>query len=139
MSIEKGLVKAAAGKKGTFKESSMPPKSFRCKQCGHCCLNLLEAYYTSIPQDDIDLWKKKGRDDILSWVVVVSTGGSPVYDIWVSPSTGEHVNRCPWLRKLPNKDKYICRIQDVKPKHCGQFPTSKKHAQETGCRGFTKE
>jgi Fe-S-cluster containining protein len=86
-------------------------------------LNLLEAYYTSVCQEDIDLWKKEGREDILSWVVVMSSGGSPVYDVWVSPSTGEHVNRCPWLRKLPNEERYVCGIHDVKPKHCREYPT----------------
>jgi Fe-S-cluster containining protein len=40
------------------------------------------------------------------------------------------------LRKLPNKNKYICRIQDVKPKHCRDYPTSRKHAEDTGFKGF---
>ena len=55
-------------------------------------------------------------------------GDQYVYDIWISPVTGEDVQRCPWLRKLPNKEKYICRIHDVKPEHCRAYPKSKKHA-----------
>ena len=41
-----------------------------------------------------------------------------------------------WWRKLPGKEKYICRIDDVKPVHCRRYPQSRKHAEETGCRGF---
>ena len=50
--------------------------------------------------------------------------------------TGEDVKRCPWLRKLPNQEKFICRIHDVKPEHCRAYPKSMKHALKTGCRGF---
>ncbi len=61
---------------------------------------------------------------------------------WVSAKvakhqkTGESVNRCPWLRKLPKKDKYICKIHETKPEHCLNFPKSKRHALENGCKGF---
>ena len=57
-------------------------------------------------------------------------------DIWFSPKTGEEASRCPWLRKLPNKDIYTCRIHETKPLHCRNFPKSKKHALTTGCKGF---
>lgn len=114
--------------------------SFNCKQCGHCCLNLSGAYSTSVSEEDIRLWEGEGREDILEWVVPIPIGeGQMIYDIWLNPTTGEEVSRCPWLRKLPNKDKYICRIHDVKPAHCRNYPHSKKHAEETGCVGFEKE
>jgi Fe-S-cluster containining protein len=116
----------------------MPPKDFECKQCGNCCLNLLDAFCTSVPEEDIELWEIEGREDILAWVVPldVSDGEIIGYDIWISPKTGEEVQRCPWLRRLPKKDKYICRIHDVKPRHCRAYPKSRKHAEETGCKGF---
>jgi hypothetical protein len=44
----------------------MPPKVFQCQQCGSCCLNL-EAYYTTVDENDIKLWKRMGREDILEW------------------------------------------------------------------------
>ncbi|MBT4377022.1 hypothetical protein HOD29_06630 [archaeon] len=59
-----------------------------------------------------------------------------IHDIWISPKTRDDVSRCPWLRKLPKQEKYICRIQDLKPTHCRMYPQSKKHAEKTGCRGF---
>lgn len=114
----------------------MPPKNFKCKQCGNCCLNLSSAFQRCAAEEDIRLWEDNQRDDILEWVSVIELGELSVYDIWISPRTGDDVTRCPWLRKLPNKNKYICRIHDVKPEHCRRYPKSRKHAEETGCRGF---
>jgi Fe-S-cluster containining protein len=115
----------------------MTPKDFHCKQCGNCCLTLGDAFATCVTDEDIHLWEERGRDDILGWVDPIPMGGGQyVYDIWINPATGEDVQRCPWLRKLPNKDKYICRIHEVKPQHCREYPRSKKHAEKTGCSGF---
>ncbi len=123
----------------------MPPKEFQCKQCGQCCLNLYDAYQTSATNEDIELWDTEGREDILEWVSFIPVGKDEsgkahyVYDIWISPRTGDYVDRCPWLRKLPRKDKYICRIQEVKPSVCRNFPISREHAGKNGCRGFVDE
>ncbi len=115
----------------------MPPKTFKCKQCGNCCLNLNDAFQTSVSDEEIALWEIKGRYDILEWVDSIPIGDEHhIHDIWIDPETGDDVDRCPWLRKLPNQDKYICRIQDVKPEHCRNYPKSKEHAEKTGCRGF---
>ena len=115
----------------------MPPKNFNCKQCGNCCLNLSDAFQTRVTDEDVQLWEHQGRWDILQWVDSIPIiEDHYVHDIWISPTTGDDVARCPWLRKLPNKDKYICRIHDVKPTHCRKYPKSRKHAEETGCRGF---
>jgi len=109
---------------------------FICKQCGNCCLNLWDAYQSSVDQSDIDMWKENLREDILEWVDPIDCGeGAVVYDIWINPRTGEDVIRCPWLRKLPEKNKYICRIHEVKPKVCREYPQTEKHAKETGCKG----
>jgi len=109
---------------------------FICKQCGNCCLNLWDAYQSSVDQSDIDMWKENLREDILEWVDPIDCGeGAVVCDIWINPRTGEDVIRCPWLRKLPKKNKYICRIHEVKPKVCREYPQTEKHAKETGCKG----
>jgi Fe-S-cluster containining protein len=114
----------------------MPPKGFKCTQCGNCCVNLYDAFTTCATEADVELWRREERTDILAWVDPIPLGeGQFVYDIWISPRTGEDVERCPWLRKLPNRDQYVCRIHDVKPMHCRQYPLSRKHAQKTGCRG----
>jgi Fe-S-cluster containining protein len=115
----------------------MLPKGFKCKQCGNCCLSLYDAFSTSAADQDIELWEKEVRYDILEWVDPIPVGGGQyIYDIWISPITGDDVKRCPWLRKLPNQKRYICRINNLKPEHCGAYPRSRKHAEKTGCRGF---
>jgi Fe-S-cluster containining protein len=107
-------------------------EKFKCVQCGHCCLDLSDAYQTSVPDSDIIRWELENRYDILEWV----DSFAGLNDIWVNPKTGESVSRCPWLRKLPKKDKYICKIHETKPKHCHKFPKSKRHAIDNGCKGF---
>ena len=85
-------------------------EKFKCVQCGHCCLDLSDAYQTSVPDSDVKRWKREQRFDILEWV---GTFGG-INDIWISPRTGEYVSRCPWLRKLFKQNKYICRIHETK-------------------------
>ena len=107
-------------------------EKFDCIQCGHCCLELPDAYQASVPDSDVLRWERENRYDILERVDLFAG----LNDIWISPKSGEPVNRCPWLRKLPKKDKYICRIHETKPEHCRKFPKSKRHALENGCKGF---
>ena len=109
---------------------------FTCKQCGNCCLHLSGAIDVCATEEDIRRWEENDRTDILAWVDAISLGEGDHYDIWVSPTTGDDVGRCPWLRKLPRKNKYICRIQDMKPEHCRNYPLSREHAENTGCPGF---
>lgn len=102
-------------------------------------MNLSDAFSTNVSEEDILLWEQNGRHDILEWVDIIYLGGEEaVYDIWINPKTGDDVARCPWLRKLPKQDKYICRIHDVKPAHCRDYPHSRGHAEKTGCVGFEK-
>lgn len=82
-------------------------------------------------------WTHEGREDVLEWVEPVALGDIVVaYDIWMDPESGEDVSRCPWLRKLPGTDKYVCRIQDTKPELCRDYPKSRAHAERTECPGF---
>ena len=115
----------------------MPPAGFKCKQCGNCCLNLSGAIDACATEEDVRRWEENARFDILEWVEAIHLGEDHcVYDIWINPRTGDDVPRCPWLRKLPKKDRYICRIHDMKPEHCRNYPLSLKHAEKTGCKGF---
>lgn len=121
---------ATDGESGIFVETQM--EKFNCKQCGHCCLNLSDAYCNSVLDEDVNRWKSEERYDILKFV----DQSSFFNDIWINQETGKELGRCPWLRKLPNKDKYICRIHHTKPTHCRNYPHSKRHALTTGCKGF---
>jgi Fe-S-cluster containining protein len=98
---------------------------FECKQCGRCCLKYGNCL--SATQNDIDRWEEEGRYDILE----LAWSG----DLWVDRMHKEAF-RCPWLRKLPGKDKYICRIHDTKPDECAEYPVSKAQALYDGCRGL---
>ncbi|MBT3191247.1 MAG: hypothetical protein HN341_01700 [Verrucomicrobia bacterium] len=116
----------------------MPPDGFECKQCGHCCLEL-EAFSTCASENDILRWDEEGRFDILEWVDPVDFGDHCEFDIWINPRTGDDVSRCPWLRKARGEDRYTCRIHDLKPDLCRNYPLSRQHAEETGCPGFVEE
>jgi Fe-S-cluster containining protein len=107
---------------------------FVCKQCGHCCLNMSGGYCHSVGIGQIRKWRKRKRRDILKWVCAIGAG---IYDVWISPVTGEDVDRCPWLRKMPNQNKYRCRIQEDKTDVCRDFPHSRKQAEDAGCKGYS--
>ena len=117
---------------GIWVETEM--EKFSCKHCGHCCLNLSDAYCNSVLDEDVDRWEMEGRYDILKFV----DRSSFCNDIWINQETGEELDRCPWLKKLSNKQS-ICRIHHTKPAHCRNYPHSKRHALTTGCKGFDAE
>lgn len=83
-----------------------------CNQCGKCCTNY-GGGRLSASTSEIEWWEVH-RPDIFSYV---SDG-----EIWVSPVTGKPMDRCPWLRKLPNRNKYICRIYHDRPDDCRHYP-----------------
>jgi uncharacterized protein len=85
-----------------------------CNQCGRCC-ELYGDGGLSASASEIDWWATY-RPDIFNHV----SGGK----IWISPVTGKQMVRCPWLRKLPKQDKYICRIYYDRPDDCKHYPVS---------------
>lgn len=112
---------------GIYVETEM--EKFKCKQCGRCCLSLIDAYCTNADNEDLKRWEKENRYDILSHI---QTG-----ELWFNPKTGEELGRCPWLIKLPKQDRYICKIYETKPSHCRAYPKYKKQALQNGCKGFS--
>ncbi len=116
----------------------MSSSVFKCKQCGNCCLNL-GAYQSEASVDDFIRWFEAGREDILDWVSPIpDSEGGYIFDIWISKKVG-WVDRCPWLRKLPGQNKYKCRIHNMKPEICRNYPGTKDNAEGTGCKGFESE
>lgn len=63
--------------------------------------------------------------DLLTWTIfrpdILDYADTPG-DLWVSPVTGNTMKRCPWLRKLPHQEKYICRIHGFRPEVCQDYP-----------------
>ena len=85
-----------------------------CNQCGKCC-TLYSDGGLSASESEIEWWETY-RPEIFSYV---SNG-----KIWISPVTGKQMVRCPWLRKLPNQNKYICRIYYDRPDDCKHYPVN---------------
>lgn len=109
--------------------------AYRCRRCGDCCRRL--DYRHQATAEDVDRWRRQGRDDILAWVREDrGDDGEPVYSIWREPGAARFAEVCPWLENLPGTAKWICAIHDVKPEICRQYPASRKHAEMTGCGGF---
>lgn len=94
-----------------------------CNQCGKCCIHYADGGL-SATQHEIDWWEDN-RPDISEYV-----GGGK---IWISPVTGEQMLRCPWLRKLPRQDKYVCRIYYDRPEDCRYYPVNIDQMIRDGC------
>jgi len=109
--------------------------NFKCCQCGNCCRNL--NYHKDCTAADYNRWKILGRKDILDKIKMVYPPGSksPEYRIWVKPDTGQFYDVCPWLVQSERKGRFACRIQEIKPEYCRQYPLTRKHATMTGCQG----
>ena len=113
-------------------------EDFTCRQCGKCCRTL--DYHNEVTSDDVARWKQAGRSEILEWVGTFQKNGrEAVYRIWIKPGTREFAETCPFLQKMPHENRWICRIHNVKPQICRQYPVSRKHAIMTGCPGFESE
>ena len=94
-----------------------------CNQCGKCC----EAYSDgglSATTSEIEWWETH-RPEIHRYV---SQG-----KIWISPDTGKQLQRCPWLTKLTEQNKYICEIYADRPEDCKHYPVSIDDMIRDGC------
>jgi Fe-S-cluster containining protein len=94
-----------------------------CNQCGKCCIKYSNGGL-SASQSEIELWEIF-KPDIYQYV---SNG-----KIWVDPKTGEKIERCPWLRKIPNQEKYTCDIYDDRPEDCRLYPTNIEEMERDEC------
>ena len=119
---------------GVWIETGM--ETFSCHRCGHCCQTL--QFHTECTARDYELWEARGRRDITEWVGLVRKNGIVSYQIWVVPGTRQYADVCPWLREIPDQNRYECRIRGVRPEICRQYPGSRKHADMTGCMGCAR-
>ena len=75
-------------------------------------------------EEDLVRWRAEGRYDLL---LRVGKGG----DLWLDPSTGEHLEDCPFLRRT-GPDDARCRIHATKPELCRDYPTA-AHGRRCVC------
>ncbi|MEH6529698.1 MAG: YkgJ family cysteine cluster protein [Porticoccus sp.] len=94
-----------------------------CNQCGKCCIKYSNGGL-SASQSEIELWEIF-KPDIYQYV---SDG-----KIWVDPKTGEQIERCPWLRKEPNQEKYTCDIYYDRPDDCKFYPVTIEQMTKDEC------
>ena len=81
-----------------------------CERCGKCCVEYIGTFGAT--KEDILRWRKEGRDDILAYVCFM---GDDWGDLFFHPETGEEIHdRCPFLRKIRNKNEYECMIEETK-------------------------
>lgn len=85
-----------------------------CNQCGKCCINYSNGGL-SASASETEHWENF-RPDIFRYV----NDGK----IWMDPDTGNQIERCPWLKKLPNQNKYTCDIYHDRPDDCKFYPVS---------------
>jgi len=112
-------------------------RTFKCCCCGHCCLNLPDAYNGCVSDADLERWRRMGRSDLLARVKTLDLGpGNPLHIAWLDPDTGEDVERCPWLLDRIDRRGYLCGIDNIKPDHCRNYPEHRQHAESTGCSGY---
>ena len=125
------------GQEGVRIETGM--EDFSCQQCGQCCRSL--DYHRELTTEDVAIWERLGRNDILKWVRRVDgqEGRESAYRIWTVPGTTQLAEVCPFLKEIPSQNRWSCLIHEVKPGICRQYPLSRKHAIMTGCPGFDKD
>ena len=85
-----------------------------CNQCGKCCKKYSHGGL-SASHSEIDWWETH-RPEIFRYV----RDGK----IWISPVTGKQLLICPWLERVPNQEKYICRIYFDRPDDCKHYPVT---------------
>lgn len=85
-----------------------------CNQCGKCCTKYSDGGL-SASAAEISSWDLY-RPDIYRYV---SEG-----KIWMDPDTGRQLTLCPWLRKLPDQNKYTCDIYFDRPDDCKYYPVT---------------
>jgi len=94
-----------------------------CNQCGKCCKSYSNGGL-SASSSEIESWDRF-RPDIYSYV---NDG-----NIWMSPDTGEQLETCPWLRKLPDQNKYTCDIYYDRPGDCRYYPVTVEQMIKDEC------
>ncbi|OUS29029.1 zinc/iron-chelating domain-containing protein [Gammaproteobacteria bacterium 45_16_T64] len=85
-----------------------------CNQCGKCCTKYSDGGL-SATESEIHMWELF-NPEISEYV----RNGK----IWMSPDTGNQLTLCPWLRKVPNQEKYTCDIYFDRPDDCKYYPVT---------------
>ena len=83
----------------------------------------------SVSVAQIDYWENY-RPELYRYV-----GGG---NIWIDPETGQQIELCPWLRKVPDKNRYTCEIYFDRPDDCKFYPSTLDEMLVDGCEMIEK-
>jgi Fe-S-cluster containining protein len=99
-----------------------------CNQCGKCCIQYSDGGLSAT------------AEEIQSWEIFAPAIAEYVVNgkIWMDPTTGEQLSRCPWLEELPasadsTSTKYGCSIYHDRPEECRHYPVSIAEMVRDGC------
>ena len=95
--------------------TNQPRKRPRCSMCAECCT---APVILITKPSDYRRWTRQGRWDILQYASLPPRQGYG--DIRVDAEDGEGPSYCPFIKQVSHH-KYICTIQDTKPKVCKEF------------------
>jgi Fe-S-cluster containining protein len=91
-----------------------------CTNCGKCCTNASFMGTLQATGDDIKRWRRERRADILKFAVILGPARDPFADLWVT-AEGEEKERCPFVRKVPRQNRYLCQIYETRPQVCRDY------------------
>ncbi|MBT3531225.1 MAG: YkgJ family cysteine cluster protein [Gammaproteobacteria bacterium] len=94
-----------------------------CNQCGKCCTKYGHGGL-SATESELEFWETF-RPDIFRYV---QRG-----EIWIDPESGKQLERCPWLRRAPNKELYTCDIYLDRPDDCKFYPVTISQMVDDQC------
>jgi len=91
---------------------------FECLRCGECCKRTkwITNNELRLVWEDIERWRREGRNDILQYVYVFEGLGGDFFD----KKTFKRFSKCPFLKKQGKT--YSCSIHETKPLGCRLFP-----------------
>lgn len=94
-----------------------------CNQCGKCCIKYSNGGL-SASAEEIKHWDIF-KPEVYKYVL----NGK----IWFDPSTDKQIERCPWLKKAPNKNIYTCDIYFDRPDDCKYYPVTIEQMIQDEC------
>lgn len=110
-----------------------------CHQCGECCTKYSNGSgLGSVDEAQISEWENNIPHVIKYLGIFPDYGSGRFGDMWLSPVTGEELERCPFLRKVRNKPIYKCTIYKYRPYVCRNYPVDIDQMKKDKCRRTLK-
>ena len=100
-----------------------------CNQCGKCCARYSNGGL-SAEKNEIEFW-----DDFKPDIYRYVRDGK----IWIDPDTDKQLELCPWLRKLPDQNKFTCDIYFDRPDDCKYYPVTIDQMVKDECEMLEKK